>query len=244
MAGHRDGPLLAELTGHPAVAIALTIIAYLLALRLQRRWPRMPLFNPTLFAVLLVVCLVEVTGTSYAKYLAGTQVINFMLAPTVVLLAVPLYRRLDLILRSWWIIGAGLAIGLPTGILTAVGAARLCGATAQTTASLAPKSVTTGIAIGISEAIGGVPALSAVFVIATGIVGAAFGPWLLRLLGLRDERAVGIGIGIGSHGIGTARAFQISETMGAFSSVAMTLNGIAQAVLIPLAVKLGVLGWR
>ena len=241
MARPREGDLLAELTGLPAVSIALTIIAYLIALRLQRRWPRMPLFNPTLFAVLIVVCLIEVTGTSYAKYLAGTQVINFMLAPTVVLLAVPLYRRLDLILNSWRIIGAGLAIGLPTGILTAVGVAHLCGATAQTTASIAPKSVTTGIAIGISEAIGGIPALSAVFVIATGIVGAAFGPWLLHLIGIRDERAVGIAIGIGSHGIGTARAFQISETVGTFSSVTMTLNGIAQAFLIPLAFKLGFL---
>ena len=188
------------------------------------------------------LCLIEVTGTSYADYLAGTQVINFMLAPTVVLLAVPLYRRLDLILRSWPIIGAGLAFGLPSGIMTAIGIAYLCGATAKTTASLAPKSVTTGIAIGISEAIGGVPALTAVFVIVTGIVGAVFGPWLLRLIGIRDERAVGIAIGIGSHGIGTARAFQISETVGAFSSVAMALNGIAQAVLIPLAFRLGCLG--
>jgi putative effector of murein hydrolase len=145
-----------------------------------------------LVAVFLVVAVMEITGVSYATYLRGAQMINFMLASTVVLLAVPLYRRLSLIKQAWPIIAAALLVGLPTGVISAIGIARLCEAGADTMLSLAPKSVTTGIAIGISESIGGMPALTAVFVITTGIVGAMFGPWIVRMLKIDDDRILGI----------------------------------------------------
>jgi predicted murein hydrolase (TIGR00659 family) len=225
-----------ELAGHPAVVTALTVAIFVAAQKAQRRWPNIPLFNPTLVAVVSVIAYIECSGISYQSYILNTQVLSFMLAPTVVLLAVPLYRRLALIRSSWKIIACSLIIGLPTGIMSAVGLALVWGAKDDTLYSLVPKAVTTGIAVGVSERIGGIPALTAAFVIITGIFGAAFGPVLLRLMNVRDERAFGLAMGIGAHGIGTARAFQISDKTGAFSSLAMALNGIATAIIIPGAV--------
>ena len=228
--------LLREIIARPAVAIALTVGIFAGAQWLQRRWSSNPLLNPTLLAVVIIIVVLRAAGVPCAKYQSDTQVISFLLAPTVVCLAVPIYRCLPLIRVSRKIIGSSLLIGAPVGVGSAVAIATVCGAKQQTTYSLAPKSVTAGIAIGISSSIGGIPALTAALVIATGIVGAAFGPWLLHMLRVRDERAIGLAIGIGSHGIGTARAFQISERVGAFSGLAMALNGVVTAFALPLSI--------
>lgn len=226
------------LADQPPVAIGATIIVYVLALRLQRRFPTNPILNPTLVTILLIVSLIELAGITYDSYLRAAGFIHFMLGPAVVLLAVPLYRQTALIRASGRVITIALAIGLPVGIVSAVGTAWLLGGHLQTLLSLAPKSVTTGIAIGVSKAIGGVPALTAVFVILTGIVGAVGGPAAIRLMGVRDQRILGLAMGIGSHGIGTARAFQIGEVAGAFSSLGMSLNGVFTAMLLPIAIRL------
>ena len=173
----------------------------------------------------------KLAGISYDTYLRGAGFIHFLLGPAVVLLAVPLFRQTALIRASGRLLGAALAIGLPAGVASAVGIAWLL-AHPETLLSLAPKSVTTGIAIGISEKIGGVPALTAVLVIMTGIVGAVLGPSSPGLSEL-GPRAVGLAMGIASHGIGTARALQISEVAGAFSGLGMGLNGVLTAVLSP-----------
>ena len=224
---------LGELADHPAVVTAFTIAVFVAAQKAQRRWPYIPALNPTLVGVLAVIIYVEWAGMSYQNYILNTQVLSFMLAPTVVLLAVPLYRRLALIRASWRIIACSLLVGLPTGILSAIAIALALGAKDETLYSLTPKSVTTGIAVGVSASIGGIPVLTAAFVIITGIFSAAFGPVLLRLLKVKDERAIGLAMGISGHGIGTARAFQISDKTGTFSSLAMALNGIATAIVVP-----------
>jgi len=218
----------------PSIAISITLAAYLLAQKLQARFPAFPLLNPTLIAVLLIAALIEMGGGTYPAYLHGAQYIGFLIAPTVVVLAVPLYRRIDLVKKSWPIIAGALCAGLPVGVLSSIGIMRLCGARWDTLVSLAPRSVTAGIAIGISQSIGGVPALTAVFAIMTGITGAVLGPLLLQVMKCKDERIIGLALGVTSHGIGTAKAFQISELAGAFASLAMSLNGIAAAVLIPM----------
>ena len=225
---------LTPIAERPAVVIALTLVSYAIAQALQSRFPRNPFLNPTLVAVVLVVLAIELAGVPYDTYLRGAQIINFLLAPTVVVLAVPLFRRLSLVRESWAIIVAAVLLGMPAGVISTIGLATLCGAQASTVLSLAPKSVTTGIAIGISDAIGGIPPLTAVFVIVTGIVGAVLGPRLLQALNVRDDRIIGLAIGIGSHGIGTARAFQIGEVTGAFASLAMALNGVLTATLLPI----------
>lgn len=227
----------ALLPEQPILEVGVTVLAFLAAVRFARWSGNNPFLNPTLIAIVLVVIVLDVTGIPYATYLRGAGFIQFLLAPTVVLLAVPLYRQTALIRESGGQIVVALLVGLPTGILSAVGIAWALGASRITLLSLAPKSVTTGIAVGISEAIGGVPALTAVLVISTGIVGAIVGPAIQRWLKLEDDRIIGLAIGIASHGIGTARALQISEVAGAFAGLGMSLNGVLTGVLLPLAMR-------
>ena len=165
-----------------------------------------------------------------------------MLGPAVVLLAVPLFRQRAALRSSARLIAVGLAVGSPVGILSAVGIAWALGATSQTVLSLAPKSVTAGIAVGISEQIGGLQTLTIVLVIMTGITGAVLGPIMARLARIEDPRIVGLAMGIASHGIGTARALQINETAGAFAGLAMGLNGVLTAILLPLVCSLAGFG--
>jgi putative effector of murein hydrolase len=134
--------------------------------------------------------------------------------------------------------GVALLVGSLTASATAVGTAWLFGASRDTLASLAPKSVTTPIAMGIAEEIGGLPSLTAVLVILTGIIGAVVATYTLDALRIRDWRARGFAVGLTAHGIGTARALQLNDAAGAFSSLAMGLNGLATAILLPLVIRL------
>lgn len=226
------------LAEQPVLEIGATVFAFLAAAHLHRRSGGHPLLNPTLVAILMIAVGLKLTGISYDTYLRGAGFIHFLLGPAVVLLAVPLFRQTALIRASGRLLAAALVVGLPAGVATAVGIAWLLGASTETLLSLAPKSVTTGIALGIAEKIGGVPALTAVLVIMTGIVGAVLGPVATRLVGIQDLRAIGLAMGIASHGIGTARALQMGEVAGAFSGLGMGLNGVLTAVLVPLAFTL------
>jgi putative effector of murein hydrolase len=194
----------AALAEQPVLEIGATVLAYLAAVRLFRRSGGHPLLNPTLIAILMLAVGIRTIGIPYATYLRGAGFIHFLLGPAVVLLAVPLFRQTAVIRASGRLIAIGLAAGLPTGVLSAVGIAWALGASPQTILSLAPKSVTAGIAIGISEQIGGVPTLTTVLVIMTGITGAVIGPVVTRLVRVGDPRAIGLSMGIASHGIGTA----------------------------------------
>ena len=222
----------------PAIGVGGTIAAYVIALRLQRWSGGSPIFNPTLIAILLLAFALKLSDMDYADYARSAGVVTFVLAPAVVLLAVPLFRQRRLIRNSAGIIVGSLALGLPTGILSAIGIAWLLHADPVTILSLAPKSTTAGIAISISEKIGGAPSLTAVLVIMTGITGAIVGPIATRQMGVSDPRAVGLAMGIASHGIGTARALQMGETIGAFAGLGISLNGILTAILLPIAANL------
>ena len=228
----------ASLADKPVLETGVTVFAFLAATRISRLGGNHPLLNPTLLAIILISVGLEVTHIPYETYLRGTNAINFMLGPAVVLLAVPLFRQRAIIRASGRLIAIGLAVGLPTGILSAVGIAWALGADTRTILSLAPKSVTAGIAVGISEQIGGLQTLTIVLVIMTGITGAVLGPIVTRLARVEDPRVVGLTMGIASHGIGTARALQISEVAGAFSGLGMGLNGVLTAILLPLVWKL------
>jgi putative effector of murein hydrolase len=222
----------------PAVGVGATVAAYVVAVRLQRWSGGSAIFNPTLIAIVLLALAVRLSGMDYADYARSAGVVTFALSPAVALLAVPLFRQRQLIRDSARIIVGSLALGLPTGVLSAMGIAWLLHADRVTILSLAPKSTTAGIAIGISEKIGGAPSLTAVLVIMTGITGAVIGPFVARQIGVSDSRAVGLAMGIASHGIGTARALQMGETTGAFAGLGMSLNGILTAILLPLAANL------
>jgi predicted murein hydrolase (TIGR00659 family) len=218
----------------PVLETGATVFAFLAATRISRLGGHHPLLNPTLLAIVLISLGLEVTHIPYETYLRGSEAIHFMLGPAVVLLAVPLFRQRAVILASARLIAVGLAIGLPVGVLSAVGLAWVLGARPQTILSLVPKSVTAGIAMGISEEIGGLQTLTIVLVIMTGITGAVLGPIVARFARIEDPRVIGLAIGIASHGIGTARALQISEVAGAFAGLGMGLNGVLTAILLPL----------
>jgi predicted murein hydrolase (TIGR00659 family) len=231
---------LSQLTSHlaeiPILETGATVFAFLAATRVSRLGGNHPFLNPTLLAIIIISLGLEATHIPYQAYLRGADPIHFMLGPAVVLLAVPLFRQRALVSASARLIAVGLAIGLPVGVLSAV--AWALGASAQTILSLAPKSVTTGIAIGISEQIGGLQTLTVVLVIMTGITGAVLGPIIARVSRINDPRVVGLTMGIASHGIGTARALQINEVAGAFSGLGMGLNGVLTAILLPLVCRL------
>ncbi|SDE81210.1 LrgB family protein [Rhodospira trueperi] len=218
----------------PLFGLTLTIVAYLAADRVYRWLGLHPLANPVLWSVIVLAGVLWATDIPYARYFEGAQFIHVLLGPATVALAVPLYRALGTLRRSW----RGIAVALPAAVvvasLGAVGLAMLFGAEDVTVASVAPKAVTTPIAMGISERIGGLPSLTAVLVILTGILGAVLGPPLLTLLKVRDPRARGIALGAAAHGIGTARAFNESPETGAHASLAMGLAGVMTAVLLPL----------
>lgn len=226
------------LSASPLLHLTMTLVAFQAGDWAYRRSGRRPLLNPVMIAVLLISGVLLVSGTDYDAYFEGAQFVHFLLGPATVALAIPLYNQFRAIRRS----AAALFSALTLGSLAAAGSAGLIawsmGAGADLIASLAPKSATTPIAMGVAEQLGGLPSLTAALVIMTGILGAAFGPWLLDLLRVRDEAARGLALGVASHGIGAARALQSSETAGAFAGVAIGVNGLLTAALAPLIWRL------
>lgn len=222
----------------PLLGLTVTLVAYQAGMWIYTRANLHPLLNPVLIAVVMLVALLMVTETDYRTYFDGAQFVHFMLGPATVALAVPLYQQFQKVKKSFALILVSIVTGSSVAALSAIGVAWLMGATHETVLSLAPKSVTAPIAMGIAEATGGVPSLTAVLVILTGILGAVFGTWTLNALRIKDWRARGLAMGTASHGIGTARALQVNEVAGAFASLAMGLNGLATAVLLPVILGL------
>ena len=226
------------LAATPLLWLTLTLVAYQIGNWLFRRAGFSPLLNPVLTAVLVLVVLLKVSGTGYQTYFRGAQFIHFLLGPATVALAIPLYREVQIIKRVFFPIAASLCIGSLFAVLSAVGIAWGLGGERLILLTVAPKSITTPIAMGVSEVIGGIPSLTAVVVVLTGIAGAVTGDFVLDRLRVRDEAARGMALGVASHGIGTAHAIQRSRVAGAFSALAMALNGLLTALLLPFLVSL------
>jgi predicted murein hydrolase (TIGR00659 family) len=226
------------LAATPLLGLTVTLLAYQAAYWLYERADFHPLLNPVAWSVAFLVTLLWATGTPYATYFDGAQFVHFLLGPATVALAIPLHAQLGKLKRLALPLSAALLAGSLTAITTAVGIGWLLGASRETLLSLAPKSVTTPIAMGIAEKLGGLPSLTAVLVVSTGIIGAVSAKYVLNAIGVRDHAVRGFAVGTAAHGIGTARAFQLSEEAGAFSGLAMGLNGLATALLFPLLVWL------
>lgn len=228
------GAIWVYLAREPLAALTATLLAWLAALRLQAACAGHPLANPVLFAVAILAAVLLLAGIDYRSYFEGAQFVHFLLGPATVALAVPLHRQWALVRRS---AGAAVLSVVTGGLFAAavgVAIALALDAAPEVVASLAPRSVTTPVAMGIAERIGGLPSLTAALVIGSGITGAALGPLVLDLVRVRDMRARGLAIGTAAHGIGTARALSVSAAAGAFSGLAMGLNALASALLLPL----------
>jgi predicted murein hydrolase (TIGR00659 family) len=221
------------LAASPLLGLTLTLLAYQGAVFVSQRCKGHPLANPVLLAVTPLVALLWLTGTPYRTYFDGAQFVHFLLGPATVALAIPLYAQFKRLALMVVPLLVALLAGSLTAAFSAVLIGHFLGASDATLLSLAPKSVTTPIAMGIAERIGGLPSLTAVLVILTGILGAVGARSLYVLLKIDDPAVQGFAIGVASHGIGTARAFQVSEQTGAFAALAMGLNGLLTAALLP-----------
>lgn len=225
------------LAREPLLWLTLTLIAYAIGDAASRASGRKPLVNPVLIAVILLAVVLFATGTDYRTYFEGAQFVHFMLGPATVALAAPLYANLAHVRRAVLPMTAGLLAGSLTAVLSALAVAKAFGVDGAVLASLAAKSTTAPVAIGISEKLGGAPTLTAVLVLLTGIIGAVVATPLLNALRLKDWRARGFAVGVAAHGIGTARAFQVHETAGAFAGIGMGLNAVLTALIAPVVLR-------
>jgi predicted murein hydrolase (TIGR00659 family) len=222
----------------PLAALTATLLAWMAALRLAAlcRWH--PAANPVLFAVALLAGGLLLSGIDYAAYFRGAQFVHFLLGPATVALAVPLHRQWRHVRSSALAAIIAVTCGGAVAALTGIGFGLALGAAPEVVASLAPRSVTTPVAMGIAQQIGGLPGLTAAVVLASGVVGATLGPSVLNLVRATDWRARGLAMGTAAHGLGTARAISVNATAGAFSGLAMGLNALATALLLPLLWRL------
>ena len=217
--------------------LALTFGAFALFKELQRRtgWV---LLNPILLTIASLILFLKLTGISYETYQAGGQLIEFWLKPAVVALGVPLYLQLEMIKKQLLPILLSQLVGCLVGIVSVVLGAKLLGATPDVICSLAPKSVTTPIAMEVSNTTGGIPSLTAAVVVLVGLFGAVFGFKILTLGRVKSPIAQGLSMGTASHAIGTSAAMEVSRKYGAYASLGLTLNGILTALLTPAILRL------
>ena len=222
----------------PLLWLTATLAAYPTGDALFRASGRRPYVNAVLIAVLLLALLLWASGTPYPTYFEGAQFVHFLLGPATVSLALPLWEALPRLRRAALPILAALVAGSATAAASALAIAHAFGVQGETLASLAAKSATAPVAIGVAEALGGSPTLTAVLVILTGITGAIVATPLLNALRIRDWRARGLAVGVAAHGIGTARAFQVHPVAGAFAGLGMGLNAILTALIAPYVLAL------
>lgn len=218
----------------PLLGLTATLVVYRIAVEISRLTRGHAMANPVLISIAILAALLLATGTPYSAYFQGAQYIHFLLGPATVALALPMYANLARIRRAARAIVPAILAGSLTAVVSAMLIARLLGAPRTVVLSLAPKSVTTPIAMGVAEQIGGQPSLAAIFVLITGLTAILLVGPAMRLAGVTDWRAQGLAAGTAGHGLATARMLLLSETAGAFGGLAIGLNGIITAILVPL----------
>lgn len=226
------------LSATPLFGLTATLAVYVAAAGASARLGHPPWANPVLFSVLALALLLTATGTAYPVYFSGAQFIHFLLGPAVVALAWPLWqRRAELRARAGALLTAALLGGLAaSGSAVAIGWA--VGLPVEVLASLAPKSATAPVAMGVAAQLGGIPALAAVFAVLTGLAGAITAKWLFDLARVRAMPVRGFALGTVSHGLGASRALQVNPDAGAYAALALSLQVLLAALLLPAAASL------
>jgi len=222
----------------PLLWIVLTLAAYVAAQRFQSLCGNTSLANPVLVAITVVAAVVLLTGASYKTYFAGAQFINFLLGPTTVALAVPLARNLRHMRGSLVGIFLALLAGSISSIIGGISLVWLLGGSRAVALSMAPKAVTTPIAMAVSAQIGGIPALTAALAIIGGIVAAIVGKFMLGQMRIADWRAHGLAAGVAGSGVAAARVAPLDELAAAFAALGIALNGLVTALIVPGVVML------
>ena len=226
------------LSATPLFGLTATLVVYLLAQAFYQRMQHAPWANPVAWTVVVLALLLTGSGTPYPTYFSGAQFIHFLLGPAVVALGWPLWqRRAQLRRRGPALLAAALAGG-GTAAASAVAIGWALGLPADLLRTLVPKSVTAPVAMGIAEQIGGIPALAAMFALITGLVGALTAKYLFDALDIRSPEVRGFALGTTSHGIGAARAMQVNADAGAYAGMALGLQALLAALLMPVIVSL------
>lgn len=222
----------------PLFGLLLTLVVFQIALRFYNVCGRKAFVHPVAVSVVIIAAFLKFNHISYREYVQANDLLYFLLGPTTVALAIPLYREFHHIRKLALPVLITVLVGGCFAAASAVGIAWLMDADKQVLLSLAPKSVTTPIAIGIAQNIGALTTLTTGVVVFTGVIGVLLSPVVFYLLQLHDPRAQGLVLGLNAHGIGTARGFEINATNGAFATLAMGLNGAFTALTLPYIVPL------
>jgi len=225
-------------TKTPLFGILLTLLVYALVAWLAKKSRFHPLVNPVALSVALIVPFLVYTNVAYEDYMVGAQYISFLLGPATVALAVPLARQLEHVKKAWLPLVCGLLAGSLVAVLSVVLVAALLGAEDVLIISLAPKSATMPIAMGVSEKLGGLASLAAVGVMGTGVFGVMTARYIFKIIHIESPEIRGFMLGLTAHGIGVARGFQISNEIGTFAGLGMSLNGLLTAFLVPVVVAM------
>ena len=217
------------------VALTFGVFAMFKGLQKKTGWV---LLNPILFTIAALILFLKLSGISYETYNEAGELLAFWLTPAVVALGVPLYLLLEMIKKHWLPILLSQLVGCLVGVISVVLIAKGLGASPDVICSLAPKSVTTPIAMEVSNATGGIPSLTAAVVVMVGLFGAVFGFKVLDMGRVKSPIAQGLSMGTASHAIGTSAAMELSRKYGAYASLGLTLNGILTAILAPMELRL------
>ena len=226
------------LQAEPLFWLTLTIGSYLIADFIYRKSNLFPLLNPVAISVLLVSLILIVFNIQYERYFDGAKFIHFLLGPTTVALAIPIYRKWDLIVSNSKAIFVSLILGSFFAIFITYVLSLHFELQEELIFSLLPRSVTAPIAMGISEIIGGIPSLTAIITLITGVIGASLGVFVFDIMKLKKMEARGFSLGLASHGIGTARAMSRDKNAGVFAAVGMGLSGLITSIIVPLFLKI------
>ncbi|MEI2263804.1 CidB/LrgB family autolysis modulator [Erwinia sp. CGal63] len=224
-------------------SLPLTLLVFFCARWLATK-VKLTLFNPLLISVAAIIPLLLLLQMPYARYFQGSAILNQLLQPAVVALALPLYEQLHQIRARWKSIIGVCFIGSMTAMISGTAIALWMGATPQIAATIMPKSVTTPIAMAVSATLGGIPAISAICVLIAGVLGAVFGHMVLNLFKIRSKSSRGLAIGNASHALGTARSSEVDYQEGAWSSLALVLCGIITSLLAPFLFPLLLRLWQ
>lgn len=226
------------LSTSPLLWLTLTLLVWILASGISVRLRRHPLANPVLISITLLACTLWAFGVPYERFFEGAQFIHFLLGPATVAIAVPLYREWRQVKKALLPMIAALVAGSFAAVVSILVLGIWAGLSRDVLIAFLPKSATAGVAMAISSFLGGNPSLTAVMVVLTGITGALVVTPLMNVMRIRNYAARGFAVGLTSHGIGTARAFDVDKTAGLFAGIAMALNAIATSLIVPLLVLL------
>lgn len=224
------------ITASPLFGIFISLLAFEIGVAISKKW-KLSILNPLLIANILIVGFLLITGISYNDYKIGADYISLLLSPATVVLAVPLYRQLSNLKKHWVAILSGIAVGSLTSMICVIVASKIFGLSETLMLSLLPKSITIPMGSVVSAQIGGIPSITIIAIVVTGITGAVTAPLICRVCRIKHKVAQGIAIGTSSHALGTTRAMEIGEVQGAMSSLAIGIAGVFTAVVAPFIIS-------